>query len=47
MSAAFDFADRCIGRTLEVLAEGCEDGQYSVSYTHLDVYKRQVKCSAG
>ena len=28
MSAAFDFADRCIGRTLEVLAEGCEDGQY-------------------
>ena len=28
MSAAFDFADRCTGRTLEVLAEGWEDGQY-------------------
>ena len=28
MSAAFDFADRCVGRTLEVLVEGYEDGQY-------------------
>lgn len=28
MSAAFDFADRCTGRTLEVLVEGYEDGQY-------------------
>ena len=28
MSAAFDFADRCTGRTLEVLVEGDEGGQY-------------------
>ena len=28
MSAAFDFADRCVGRTLEVLVEGYEDRQY-------------------
>lgn len=28
MSAAFDFADRCVGHTLEVLVEGYEDGQY-------------------
>ncbi len=28
MSAAFNFADRCVGRTLEVLVEGYEDGQY-------------------
>lgn len=28
MSAAFDFADRCVGRTLEVLVEGYEDGRY-------------------
>ena len=28
MSAAVDFADRCVGRTLEVLVEGYEDGQY-------------------
>ena len=28
MNAAFDFADRCVGRTLEVLVEGYEDGQY-------------------
>ena len=28
MSAAFEFADRCIGRTLEVLVEGMEEGRY-------------------
>lgn len=28
MSAAFDFADRCIGQTLEVLVEGEEEGSY-------------------
>lgn len=28
MSAAFEFADRCVGRTLEVLVEGAEEGRY-------------------
>ena len=28
MSAACEFADRCVGRALEVLVEGYEDGQY-------------------